>query len=243
MEMERKTCTLTVQCDEKTGVLFMRKGQLVDARTDDLSGQRAAIDVIAWPNPTITILNYCASRERAIVSPLGFIIMEAMRLRDEAAEREGTGPEPAHPKVASQWPSPGAPLSSFAPQDGPVSSARPQNGAAVPTNGYGLPGGARAIAVVDTATGIVRSAAAREDCPVSELARMAALVLRRQIAILGLFGAAEGIEELVLSTSSRCDVIRPFGPAEFALIVFAPEETNLSMARLELERFMAQKPA
>jgi hypothetical protein len=233
--MERKTCTLTVQCEEKTGILFMRKGQLVDARTEDQAGQRAAIDIIAWPTPTITILNYCASRDRGIVSPLGFIIMEAARIRDEAAEHGQSTP----PGIASQWPLPGQ--GSLTPSEMPPSSMTPTNGAAVPTNGYGLPGGARAIAVVETATGTIRSASAREDCPLGELAHMAALVLRRQIALLGLFGPAFGIEELVFSTSSRCDVIRPFSPAEFALMVFAPEETNLSMARIELERFMAER--
>ena len=39
--------------------------------------------------------------------------------------------------------------------------------------------------------------------------------------------------------SSRCDLIRPMCPSEFALLVFAPEETNLVMARLELDRFIA----
>jgi hypothetical protein len=49
---------------------------------------------------------------------------------------------------------------------------------------------------------------------------------------------SEGVEELVLSTSSRCDVIRPLNQHAFALLVFAPEETNLVMARIELEQFI-----
>ena len=227
MEMERKTCTLTINSEEQTGILFMRRGQLVDARSADLSGEEAAINVVAWPNPTITILNYCTARDRLIESPLGFIIMEGMRLRDEAAERVRT--EVQGKDVGSQWP----PRSMM-----PSEPVKPLNGT-VPPNGLGLPGGARAIAVVDTATGKIRSSATTDGCPLTELARMAALVLRRQLATLALFGDAEAVEELVLSTTTRCDVIRPLGPAEFALLVFAPDEINLSMARLELERFVA----
>jgi CheY-like chemotaxis protein len=36
MEMERKTCNLAITCDDKTGVLVVRKGQLVDARSAEL---------------------------------------------------------------------------------------------------------------------------------------------------------------------------------------------------------------
>jgi DNA-binding response OmpR family regulator len=31
LEMERKTCNLTIKCQEQTGVLVVRKGELVDA--------------------------------------------------------------------------------------------------------------------------------------------------------------------------------------------------------------------
>lgn len=105
----------------------------------------------------------------------------------------------------------------------------------------GLPSGAIAIAVVDTATGTVLSSAAKEGCPLLELARMAALVLRHQTKTLSLCNSTEGVEELVLSTTTRCDVIRPLNgnASQFALLMFAPEETNLVMARMELERFIA----
>jgi CheY-like chemotaxis protein len=229
MEMERKTCTLTIHSEEKTGVLFMRRGQLVDARSGEFQGEEAAINVVTWPNPTITILNYCTARERLIDSPLGYILMEGMRLRDEADERvRGEG---GSRDVGSQWPP-----RSFMPSE-PV---KPLNGS-LPPSGLGLPGGARGIAVVDTATGKIRSSSSADGCPLAEVARMAALVLRRQLATLALFGNAESVEELVLSTKTRCDVIRPLGPAEFALLVFAPDETNLSMARLALERFVAAR--
>jgi hypothetical protein len=94
------------------------------------------------------------------------------------------------------------------------------------------------LAVVATSTGEVLRYMASNGCPVNELASMASQVLQHEIRTLRLCDAAEGLEELVLSTTSRCDVIRPLGASEFALLVFAPEETNLVMARLVLEHFL-----
>jgi hypothetical protein len=67
--------------------------------------------------------------------------------------------------------------------------------------------------------------------------------VRHQVNTLSRCDQNEGIEELVLSTTSYCDVIRPIGNGltHFALLVYAPEETNLVMARLELERFIASR--
>jgi predicted regulator of Ras-like GTPase activity (Roadblock/LC7/MglB family) len=92
------------------------------------------------------------------------------------------------------------------------------------------------------ASGKVLRSAVKDACPVEELAKTAALVLQQEARTLDLFNSAEGVEELVLSTTHRCDLIRPLGDhKEFALLVFAPDETNLVMARLELEQFITRK--
>ena len=236
MEMERKTCNLTIQCDDKLGLLAIRKGELIDARSGELRGEAAAITIIAWPNPSIVISRQSELGPPVIQKSLGFIVMEAMRVQDEAAHRapasnDGTGS--AWPAQRRSWQP-----SAMPPFPSPPPAPRLSS---VPSAALGLPNGATAIAVVDTATGAVLSSAAKEGCPLPELARMAALVLRHQTETLDLCNAAEGVEELVLSTSTHCDVIRPLNGSgsQFALLVFAPEETNLVMARLELERFIA----
>ena len=96
MEMERKTCSLTIRCDDKLGVLVVRKGQLIDARSGELCGEDAAISIIAWPNSSITISRHGETGPAVIQKPLGFIVMEAMRIQDEIAHRapdpnEGNG--------------------------------------------------------------------------------------------------------------------------------------------------------
>jgi len=230
LEMERKSCTLTINCDDKRGVLLVQKGVLVGAHTGELQGQTAAIAIIAWPCPSIAISRHVAPHPVTIQAPLGFILMEAMRIQDEEARSlSERAPDSVMPAPRRTWRPPGSP------SQWPMAAE-----SLLPLNGeLGLPSGARGLAVVDTATGRLLHAASRPDCPLGELALMASQVLLQQTAMLKVCAESEGVEELVLSTSMRCDVIRPLGANAFALLIFAPEETNLVMARLELEHFVA----
>jgi CheY-like chemotaxis protein len=236
MEMERKTCNLTIRCDDKVGVLVVRKGQLIDARSGELNGEDAAISIIAWPNSSIVISRHGEVGPPVIQKPLGFIVMEAMRVQDEAARNAPT------PSNGSAFPTA---RRSFRPNGAICEpSLPPANGSDLSAaRAVGLPSGASAIAVVETATGAVLQFAAKDGCPLAELARSAALVVRYQVKTLSLCSSNEGLEELVLSTTSYCDVIRPIGKdfAHFALLVYTPEETNLVMARLELDSFIASR--
>lgn len=236
MEMERKTCNLTIRSDDKLGVLVVRKGQLIDARSGELRGEDAAISIIAWPNSSIMISRHGEFGPPVIQKSLNFIVMEAMRMQDEAAHHA------ALPSEGNGSGFPG-PRYSFRPSaSGAEPSPAQANGTHLPqAREFALPSGASAIAIVETTSGLLLQFAAKEGCPVAELAHTAALVVRHQLNTLELCSDNEGIEELVLSTSTYCDVIRPIGSGltQFALLVFAPDETNLVMARLELERFIA----
>jgi DNA-binding response OmpR family regulator len=234
VEMERKTCTLEVASNGNRGTLFVRMGQLYDARAGDLCGEAAAISIVAWNDPEITIASHCAIQDRTITAPLGFIVMEAMRVQDEALRDEG----PVERASVLVWPDPNAP--ERPPSVVPESRLPPSSGPGAPL----LPNGARAIALVDTATGVPRSWTSSEGTPLGDVAELAALVLRVEIALLRAFGEHGSIEELVLSTTTRCDVIRPMGAGaeRFALLVFTPGETSLGMARIELDRFLGARP-
>lgn len=235
LEMERKSCTLSVSCDEKSGVLCIDKGALVAARTGEIAGEAAAIAIIAWQSPSITISRLGDTGPRTIQSSLGFIVMEAMRIQDENARAAGYSEKPGSvwPIARRTWrPTTTAPHEGGNGNGLRLEPQRPFGGDLL------LQSGTRALALVDTATGNVLSGAARDDCPVGELARLASQLLLQEAATLELCSKGEGVEELVLSTSSRCDVIRPLGKSEFAMLVFAPEETNLVIARAELDQFI-----
>ena len=229
LEMERKTCTLNISCDDLSGILVVQRGALVAAQTGDRVGQAAALEIIAWPFASITISRHREVHSESIKAPLGFILMEAMRVQDENVRNAPVNGacDSANPPPRRTWRPPGPPSQRPAPESSQLSPPE-----------FGLPSGAHALALVDTATGQVLRFAAQPGCPLDELARMASQVLLQEAAILKLCIETEGVEELVLSTSSRCDVIRPVTANAFALLVFAPDETNLMMARIELDQFI-----
>jgi CheY-like chemotaxis protein len=226
LEMERKTCYLRIECGKKSGSLTIRQGVLVAAETGDSNGEAAAIAIIAWPYPNILISRPKEFHPTTINASLGFILMEAMRLQDEAARDDQS-----FQNSTSAWPP-------------PLRHWRPPGSDRPPPPKYGngdmtLPSGAQAIAIVEVGTGNIVTSSVRAGVPIRELARMAAQVLVHETTTLRLCNEQENVEELVLTTTSRCDVIRPLDHSAFGLLVFAPAETNLVMARIELEQFIA----
>lgn len=224
LEMEQKTCRLAVESGESRGMLTLRRGVLTHAATERATSDAAAIEIVAWPNSTITIHGSNDDAPATIRESLGFIVLEAMRVQDEK-QRATAGEDDA---AAPNWPP----------------EPRTWRGHAVARTQPPLPdvpglySGARLMALVDAKTGAVLQYAASTGTGVHELARNACQILEQELATLKLCNA-EGLEEIVLSSSDRVDVIRPLTATEFALLVFAPEETNLVMARLELEQFVA----
>jgi len=93
LEMERKTCTLRIRSKGKVGFLCLRDGQLLEADNGNGRGDAAALDIVAWDETEIEISSVCKIRESKIQASLGFILMEAFRLKDE--RERSTAPETA----------------------------------------------------------------------------------------------------------------------------------------------------
>jgi CheY-like chemotaxis protein len=90
MEMEERTCTIRLadRASGKGGVLFFRDGELLDARVEELQGLDAAYHIFSWDEVTLSIQNECPQKDNKINSDLQPIILEAMRLKDEADDVE-----------------------------------------------------------------------------------------------------------------------------------------------------------
>ena len=91
IEMEQKTCTIRLvdKSSGKQGVLFFRDGELLDARINGLQGVKAAYEIFSWDEVTLIIQNVCSQKEKKIKSDLQVVLLEAMRLKDEASQTEG----------------------------------------------------------------------------------------------------------------------------------------------------------
>lgn len=88
IEVEAKTCTLTVTANQSKGYLNCVNGKLINAQVGDLKGLVAAYALIAWENAVIEISNTLTKKDEEISVPLVNVIMEGLNRKDE-----GTTPE------------------------------------------------------------------------------------------------------------------------------------------------------
>lgn len=84
LEIERKTCTLSIAAGESQGRLYFRSGKLLGAETGDLTGAEAALEIVAWEHADIEISGACPLNGPPLEGGLAFLLMEAMRIKDEA---------------------------------------------------------------------------------------------------------------------------------------------------------------
>lgn len=95
LELDKKSCTLTIHAGSKTGVMYFRDGDLLDATAMGQSGSDAAYAIVSWSGVEIEIENSCPVTEGKIPESLGFILLEGCRRKDEADAEQGSESAPA----------------------------------------------------------------------------------------------------------------------------------------------------
>jgi CheY-like chemotaxis protein len=90
INIESKTCTLTVQSGGKSGVIFIKNGDLMNAKSGHLIGNKAAREIITWNSDglTIEIENNCSENEKNITYTIMSLLMESARIEDERSAKE-----------------------------------------------------------------------------------------------------------------------------------------------------------
>jgi hypothetical protein len=83
LEIEKYSCALKISSDQKTGRLFIQKGQLIAARAGDLKKEKAAYEIINWDHVKIEIEQGEKQIDKEMTASLMAILMEAMRLKDD----------------------------------------------------------------------------------------------------------------------------------------------------------------
>jgi CheY-like chemotaxis protein len=85
IEMEQKTCTVRLvnRSSNKRGVLFFRKGELIDARVNNTQGEEAALEILTWDDVILSIQDKCSQKEKKINSEFQELLVNALRMKDE----------------------------------------------------------------------------------------------------------------------------------------------------------------
>jgi hypothetical protein len=86
MEMEQKSCTIRLACAEtgRNGILFFKKGKLLDARVRSKQGIDAAYEIFSFETVNLSIENGCPLNEDFIKKDVQSIYLESLHRKDEA---------------------------------------------------------------------------------------------------------------------------------------------------------------
>jgi len=101
LELDKKDCTLTIKAGSKSGTMYFRDGELLDARHEAISGSEAAYEIVSWKNVEISIDNGCSATSKQIQESLGFILLEGSRRKDENDAASELGAPPASQSFGS----------------------------------------------------------------------------------------------------------------------------------------------
>ncbi len=82
LEQERKSCTLIVSSEGRTGSFYFEDGELYDAMFEDQLGMAAAHSILLWNNPTF-IVGMPEDKMRRIQRPLAHILLDSAKRMDE----------------------------------------------------------------------------------------------------------------------------------------------------------------
>ena len=91
--VERETCALMVLSEDRRGMLFLAAGVLWDAECGESRGEAAAIEILGWDVADVAMQAFDDPAERVIEAPLTFLLLEAMRRKDEGLDGEPVLPE------------------------------------------------------------------------------------------------------------------------------------------------------
>ena len=99
IKMEDKTCALEVHGENnQRGYIFIKHGELFDAECDDMSGEKAALEIIAWDSTQLFIKDLPRDKqENKINKGLMSVVMEGVRRKDEKDAARAAEAAPGKP--------------------------------------------------------------------------------------------------------------------------------------------------
>jgi|GEM_PF-590008 len=89
MSLEKKSCTLIIRSGGRSGQLYLKSGELINAGYGELEGMDAAIEILSWDNAEIEMDQVCRNDAVLIGSGIESILLEAHRVKDEQFGEEG----------------------------------------------------------------------------------------------------------------------------------------------------------
>jgi CheY-like chemotaxis protein len=247
LEMERKTCTLSVVAGAHQGKLYFRGGRLIGAEADGQTGQQAALEIVTWDQADVEISDLAPGVEPTLDGGLQFFLMEGMRLKDER-ER---GLQPVAPGEARDEDSALDGLIQGSAFEGLEALGSPEEVAGKIRDGLErareIAGGLGTLLVEIGRGAVIGAAAVTEGLDLEGIADAFAQLLRARQLLAQTRGPGDRdrFEEVVTTSADRQYLARILPSGGFFLLAALDRPAaNLGMARLQLaglERSLAEK--
>ena len=228
LHMERKTCALWVSIPGALGALFFHAGALVDARQADHGGAAAALEILTWRDPVITL--EAQSRGRAATIHVGIteLLLESARLADERernARRRGRPAAvaaPARPLPAERPPATAGAIGLL------LTEVMKLEGAA---------GAAVANWSLDHSLSLPDASEAR---PIESMMAGNCRLMRALMSAMARLGLAGRVQNILITLDEQSHIIWPLPRHEglFLYLAINHARSNLALTRLRLQKIV-----
>lgn len=263
LQVEKKTCVLKVKSQEKKGILYFLKGELIDASYNKSVGETAAFEIVCWEDAEIEIVKVSKKLHRRIAKPLQNILMEAAQKNDEKKLNGNLAESANEPYLLDETPKFFSPEqipefldrqvlslpdeTSFPAKTAGNKSDKNTN----PENKENLKNmanninqsleelmaieGAQAVALVDSDSGMALGTAGG-GVNLEVAAAGNTEVVRSKQKVMGSLGIKDKIEDILISLGTQYHLIRPLTNHQslFFYVVLNRATSNLAMARFKL---------
>ena len=93
----KSSSSLSIKSGSRKGKIFFKKGSIVHAETDNVTGEDAFYQILSWPEGTFTSTRADVPKNSTIEKDWQFLVMEGLRIADEVSKPPSGEPEKPKP--------------------------------------------------------------------------------------------------------------------------------------------------
>jgi len=260
IELEKKSCTVIVESQDKIGTLYFSSGRFVGAETEDLKDEAAAYEILSWKDTKIELSKPPKRSVQRVSVRITDLLLEVARLQDESQRfgKESTSGdislEDILEDIARETQSPVQQQSSVRKSEQKTASIS-ETAFLTPENSENHDVGSLAefiekslqkLISLDGALGVgffdLRDAKilaydGSEDTEIKNFVQVVAEFSATEIKILEQLQLNDILEEIIINLNKRSALINPLKRnRRICTLLILDKESNLPLARLNLQR-------